>query len=269
MTQMHFIQNLHWEVRRALSYELIFVFYITFLSSTDDKCKGAVLQLRSNSTYKRSSNILSHRPSRYPSRSPYSSVHHADIALHGISSCGDLTLSAANYAEAVDILKKRFGDQQLIISRHMETLLNTDIVTSDHNVRGLRRLYDNVESHMRSLKALGVNPDAYGTMLSSVLLNKLPPELRLIVSRRASGSSLSIDTLMKTVHEELAARERTTTATPLNDPRRGQDKSRSTATTLFSGTHSCCCYCQGTHPSLDCPKVTEASPQRQILRSSG
>ena len=182
-----------------------------------------------------------------------------------------LTLSAANYAEAVDVLKKRFGDQQLIISRHMETLLNTDVVTSDHNVRGLRRLYDNVESHMRCLKALGVNPDAYGTMLSSVLLNKLPPELRLIISRQASGPSLSIDTLMKTVHEELTARERTTIATPLSDPRRGQDRSRSTATTLLTGTHSsiCCCYCQGTHPSVDCPKVTEASSRRQILRSSG
>ena len=57
-----------------------------------------------------------------------------------------LTLSSANYVEAIDILKKRFRDQ-LIILRHMETLLNTVIITSDQNVRGLRRLYDNVESH--------------------------------------------------------------------------------------------------------------------------
>jgi hypothetical protein len=42
-----------------------------------------------------------------------------------------LTLSSANYAEAVDILEKRFGNKQLIISKHMETLLNMDVVTSD------------------------------------------------------------------------------------------------------------------------------------------
>lgn len=42
-----------------------------------------------------------------------------------------LTLSSANYAEAVDILEKRFGNKQLIISKHMETFLNMDVVTSD------------------------------------------------------------------------------------------------------------------------------------------
>lgn len=40
---------------------------------------------------------------------------------------------------------------------------------------------------MRSLKSLGVMPDSYGALLSSVLLNKLQTELRLIVSRKVSG----------------------------------------------------------------------------------
>ena len=42
------------------------------------------------------------------------------------------------------------------------------------------------QSHVRSMKALGVDASSYGTMLSSVLLNKLSPELRLIVSRKVS-----------------------------------------------------------------------------------
>ena len=118
-----------------------------------------------------------------------------------------LTLSSANYGEAIEILKKRFGNKQLIISRHLDTLLNTDVVTSDQDLKGLRRLYDHVESHVRSLKALGVKHDSYGAMLSSVFLNKLPPELRLIISRQLSGSELSMTTLMKIVEEELVARE--------------------------------------------------------------
>ena len=67
-----------------------------------------------------------------------------------------LTLSAANYHEAVAILKKR---------------------TSAHNLKGLRRLYDDVESHVRRLKALGVTSESYGSLLSSVLLSKLPQDL--------------------------------------------------------------------------------------------
>ena len=36
-----------------------------------------------------------------------------------------LTLTAANYDEAIATLKKRFGNSQLIVNRHMEALLNT------------------------------------------------------------------------------------------------------------------------------------------------
>jgi len=85
-----------------------------------------------------------------------------------------LTLTSANYHEAVAILKKRFGSRQQIISRHMELLLNLEAVTSQHNIKGLQRLYDTVETHVRSLKNLGVASESYGSLLTSVLLNKLP-----------------------------------------------------------------------------------------------
>ena len=48
-----------------------------------------------------------------------------------------LALSAANYGEAVEILKKRFGNRQLIISKHMESLLSVNAVTSDNHLRDL------------------------------------------------------------------------------------------------------------------------------------
>ena len=67
-----------------------------------------------------------------------------------------LTLSAANYREAVEILQKRFGNKRMIISKHLETLLNVEVVSSDHHLMDLRRLYDTTESHIQSLKSLGV-----------------------------------------------------------------------------------------------------------------
>ena len=70
-----------------------------------------------------------------------------------------LALSAANYGEAVEILKKRFGNRQLIISKHMESLLSVNAVTSDNHLRDLRWLYDQSEANIRSLKALGVEPE--------------------------------------------------------------------------------------------------------------
>lgn len=53
-----------------------------------------------------------------------------------------LTLTAVNYEEAVAILKKRYGNKQAIISRHMETLMGLEAVTSDGNTKSLRRFYD-------------------------------------------------------------------------------------------------------------------------------
>ena len=76
-----------------------------------------------------------------------------------------LTLTGANYDEAVEILQKQFGNKQLIINKHMEELLNVNSVDSQHDVKGLRRLYDVIESSVRSLKSLGIKADSYGSLL--------------------------------------------------------------------------------------------------------
>lgn len=47
---------------------------------------------------------------------------------------------------------------------------------------GLRQLYDLVEVHVRGLKALGVPSESYGSLLSFVLMSKVPQEVSLIIS---------------------------------------------------------------------------------------
>ena len=69
-----------------------------------------------------------------------------------------LMLTEANYAEAISVLKRRFGNKQQIIKKHMDILMNADAVTSPHNVPALRHFHDVVESSVRSLKALQQKP---------------------------------------------------------------------------------------------------------------
>lgn len=107
----------------------------------------------------------------------------------------DLTLTTDNHKEAVWILKKRFGNKQQIITKHMDTLLSLEPVTSQNNLCGLRHLYDLVESQVRGLKSLEVDPISHGSLLSSVLLQKLPLELYLILSREVSESDWNLDDL--------------------------------------------------------------------------
>ena len=119
-----------------------------------------------------------------------------------------LTLTASNYDEAVELLKARFGNKQQIINRHMEILLSLDCVTSHHNIKDLRQLFDTLESNVRSLKALGVPHESYGSLLSSILMNKLPQDFRLVVTREMGDGDWQLDRLLAIFKRELEARER-------------------------------------------------------------
>ena len=178
-----------------------------------------------------------------------------------------LALSDVNYDKAIEIQRKRFGNKQLIVSRHMDSLLNASPVTSDHHLRDLRRLYDLSESNIRSLRALGVEPDSYGTMLASVLLSKLPPELRLIVSRQTPTDELDLMNLLELFEKELIVHERVN-----SQPTRRNHSSTSSTPVMFanvSGSNHTCVYCQQNHASTDCTKVSGVDSRKRALRAAG
>ena len=54
-----------------------------------------------------------------------------------------------NYQKALDLLYKRFGNTQVIITTHMNELLKIKYVKSDKVVAGLRQLYDRLEVNVR------------------------------------------------------------------------------------------------------------------------
>lgn len=65
-----------------------------------------------------------------------------------------LMLTTANYKEAVDTLKRRFGNKRLIVTKHMNSLLALPSISSQNDLRRLHRLYDSVEMNIRGLRAL-------------------------------------------------------------------------------------------------------------------
>ena len=151
----------------------------------------------------------------------------------------------------------------------MDLLLNLESVNAVYQLRNLRRLYDSVEIHVRSLKSLGVDSKTYGTLLTSVLLNKLPQELRLIVSRKSGD--VGLDQLLKEVEQEIDARERAQATQPnAGQPTRKPREQPHTATTLLSGNSATsCCYCKQQHTAEACTSVNGIEDRKQILRKFG
>ena len=47
--------------------------------------------------------------------------------------------------KALTILKERYGNKQAIVSMHMEKLANLRVVSSDANIDGLRKLFNEIE----------------------------------------------------------------------------------------------------------------------------
>ena len=183
-----------------------------------------------------------------------------------------LILGASNYEEAIDILKARFGNKQQIINRHMEILLNLESVTSRYHVRSLRQVHDTVESNVRSLKSLRVSRESYGGLLSSILMNKLPQEFRLVITKEMGDDDWQLHQLLDIFKRALEARERAGGSTVNKEqPSPPKPKRREDGTThawLTGGDANCptCTFCRGKHPSKDCQTVPDALARKELLK---
>ena len=119
-----------------------------------------------------------------------------------------LQLSNANYPIAMKLLTERFGDPQVLISAHMSKLLSLEKIQSIYDIKGLRRVYDEVETQVRSLNCLGLEAANYGPMYIPVLFGKLPDELKLIISRQSGKNVWDIKIILNAFKTELEAREK-------------------------------------------------------------
>ena len=192
-----------------------------------------------------------------------------------------LPLTADNHEAAKNILKKRFGQPQIIINAHMESLVKIAAVTSDSNLKRRRELYDQVEAHVRALQALGVESGSYGKLLIPLLMEKLPTNLRLIISRCIDKQEWDLDVILRAFDGEIEARERCeligkNSSEPAITPAKSNFgrfvKGRSaspTASALVtqSGEKSVSCtYCRQKHPSARCTTITDTRARRNLLR---
>ena len=91
-----------------------------------------------------------------------------------------LSLTNDNYGEAINILKDRFGNKQIIISSHMNSLLKLPMV-KENDLQQLRSFYDEVELNVRLIVTLGVAVESFGTLVSTAVIDKLYPNIKLLL----------------------------------------------------------------------------------------
>ena len=119
--------------------------------------------------------------------------------------------------------------------------------SSDHEHRNYSK---QVETHIRGLRALGVSTER---LLVSLLVNKLPPEIRLIVTRVSATGTWNLIDVMSVLEQEVDARECASAGSMFLPPCRLQTR-LPTGATLFasnpaSNNEPFCVYCGQRHTS--------------------
>ena len=73
----------------------------------------------------------------------------APVALETISG---LTLRSQNYSGAINLLKNRYGNPQILINSYMEQFVNLETVIKTNDVIRLRKLFNKIENSMQNFR---------------------------------------------------------------------------------------------------------------------
>ena len=197
------------------------------------------------------------------------------------STVAGLALTSTNYEKAIDILKSRYGQRQVIINSHMEHLLNLQAVTDSRELRKLRKLYDTIEQDIRGLRSLDVEVSSYGSLLISVIQGRLPRDILIDIGKEMNlkhGGVWNPETLMESLKLEIETRECVKikgsfkeSSSHTRKPGYGKNTSIPQTSAALLGGNSApdCTFCLGKHPSFDCHVVTNLQEQKNILRETG
>ena len=175
-----------------------------------------------------------------------------------------MPLTSDNYVKAKELLEKRYGNQQLIVSSHMNALLKIDCV-SNSNVRELRKLHDKVEMNIRALDSAGVSSQNIGPLLIPIVLERLPDVVRLQISRILGTDNWDIKEFMAAINAEISARE---SYECLKGEPKDESEKISTLQSLATGSTSKeCIFCgSGSHFRDKCDVVTNIDLRKTKLK---
>ena len=118
---------------------------------------------------------------------------------------------------------------------------------------------------------MNIDIATYGTILVPFLNEKLPSEIRVILSRNFQNDIWQLDDMLKNLKREARAKERSLSIGTLSElePEK-RDRNYTTSAFLNTSLERKCPFCNlSNHPASKCLKVTNMAARKQILRQKG
>ena len=184
-----------------------------------------------------------------------------------------LPLTSANYDSAWGLLEKQFGDKQRLIANFMNKLVKISSVAESRDVARLRGFLGQVEVIIRGLQSLSVDESTFGSLLIPILLEKLPEDIKLQVTRLISSEIWDLRELLQLLSKEIEAREKCAFST-------NRDKASGQSGKPFAGDYTTssfvsktqekgCVFCSGQHSSHRCLVVQSPQERKKKLMQNG
>ncbi|GBM12404.1 hypothetical protein AVEN_211582-1 [Araneus ventricosus] len=132
----------------------------------------------------------------------------AHLGGSALSTIEGFALTPENYEIAIKLLKERFGRSDVLINTHLNNLLRICPLKNSDDIVSFRKMFDNIQTEIRSLESLNVLKETYQNLLCPLLLKCLPPDLVLEYNKSMKSDKYEINELVDFLSIQLKAKER-------------------------------------------------------------
>ena len=134
-------------------------------------------------------------------------------------------------------------------------------MTSVNDIGRIRSVYDEIEIHVRNLNSLQIDTNQHGPVLISVVMSKVPEQIKLVISRTMpENDEWDVDRLLDTLKQEIESRERCRYMSNVTSPKEERGRrtksppddeftAASLATDAKKEYSVSCIYCRRDHAS--------------------
>ena len=172
-------------------------------------------------------------------------------------------LTNNNCLPSVELLRSRFTQPHKLVNAHMQALI--DLPSPSNSLTSLQQFHDSIESHTRSLTALGKNSDSYDDLLVPITLGKLPTEIKRNLARERRSEEWTLGELQCALLVEIRILETTTSTSHKHPTASFLANAHNTSNPEIKRKYLCV-YCSGSHPPSNCVAITDPKKRLEIVK---
>ena len=173
-------------------------------------------------------------------------------------------ITESNYDAAVAILNERFGQKHLLISEHMNNILNLNCKSS--SLMDMRYFFDNLEIGIRSLEALGEDPKSYSNMLCPLIVSKIPASIKANIIRKLGDRQYTLCEIREELKSEIAILEHCNT---VNSKSASSHIFLTPSQSTSSNSKIICSFCKSSeHHSTNCTIIADVEKRLEFVRKN-